>query len=225
MVSKELQRKSLPKSSISIPEAHKIDEFIAYDINTTPSTASLLNGIIVPRPIAFITSQGTDGVINAAPFSFFNIVSNHPPVLSLSIKNRKDGSLKDTARNILTIKEFVVNLCSVDLARALSVASDEFPSNISEITVTDLSLLPSEKISVPRVANSLAQMECLLYQVFHIEKGAVHLILGEVVKVHLHHSILNSQGKIDFKKLNPLARLAGLTFGSMDNFFDVPRGL
>jgi flavin reductase (DIM6/NTAB) family NADH-FMN oxidoreductase RutF len=209
-------------SNISIPAANKVEEFITYDMNSFDDPYHLLNSIVVPRPIAFITSYSPKGVINAAPFSYFNIVSTNPPILSIAIEKRK-GVCKDTSKNIASAKEFTVNVCSVNIAQALTLAAADFPSDISEIEITKLSLLPSEKISTPRIANTLIQMECVLSQIIKVGKGQVDLILGEIVKIHLHKDILNDDGRIDFEKLNPIARLSGSTYAKLSDFFNIPR--
>lgn len=207
-----------------LPEAHHFDDFQSQSIDKEPFTYNLLSSIIVPRPVAFVTTLGTNGVVNAAPFSFFNAVSTHPPIISIAIKQRT-AQRKDTARNIIATKEFVVNICSIEIAKAISVASGEYPPDLSEIELTKLSLIPSKKISVPRVANTLVQMECILDQVVEIGIDPVDLILGEVVAIHIHKDILNSQGHVDVEKLNPLARLAGSTYAKIHDFFDIKRGL
>jgi flavin reductase (DIM6/NTAB) family NADH-FMN oxidoreductase RutF len=165
-----------------------------------------------------------NGVVNAAPFSYFNVVCTAPAVVSVSIGHRQ-GQRKDTARNIIEKREFVINICSVELARAISLSAGDFPSEISEIELAQLSLIPSLHVSVPRVANTLAQLECVLHQVVGINDYAVDLFLGAVVKVHVHKKVIDTQGRIDVRKLKPLARLAGLTFAGVEGFFEIPRGL
>jgi len=196
------------------------NEFITFNPEEHNKSYSFLNAIIVPRPIAFITTQGKNGIVNAAPFSYFNAVCSQPTILSISIERRK-GHRKDTAINIFSTKEFVVNMCSVHLAKAVSQASKDFPPEVSEIDLTGLSLVPSQKILVPRIANSPIQMECRLKQSIEIEGSLCDLILGEVLKIHVHKTILNDKGHIDFEKLNPLARLAGTTYAQLSHFFDV----
>lgn len=200
-----------------------IENFTSYDLNGSHSS-NLINSIVVPRPIAFITSKGFNGVINAAPFSYFNIVCTEPSIVSIAIQQR-NGKRKDTARNIIAFKEFVINICSLNLAKSVSIAGGDFPPDISEVELANLSLLPSQKVSVPRIANTLVQMECTLDQVIEVKKGIVDLILGEIVKIHIHSDILKNNGYIDISKLNPLARLAGISYAKIDPFCEIPRGL
>lgn len=200
------------------PKANNKEAYITHDLEASDAY-SILNSIIVPRPIAFITTRGENGIINAAPFSYFNIVCTKPAIVSVSIE-RRQSIRKDTAHNIFTNKEYVINICSVDMAAAVSCASKDHPPEISEIDVTSLSLIASEKISVPRIANTLIQMECYLFQALEVGDLKGDLILGKVLKVHLHKEILNPNGQIDFKKLNPLARLSGNAYAKLDPFFN-----
>lgn len=201
------------------------EEFASYDLSNVSNSQLILNSLVVPRPVAFVTSQGENGVLNAAPYSYFSIVTGRPPIVSLAIQQKEGGVYKDTARNIFFSKEFVINICGIGMAKAISVASGEFPPETSEVELTHLSLFPSRKIRVPRIANTSAQMECVLEHSIYIEEGRVDIILGRVIMVHLHEKVLNQNGQIDFNKLAPLARMGGHTFGKVDNYFDVPRGL
>lgn len=204
--------------AILIPPAYANEEFVTQE----PHCTGILNSLIVPRPIAFVTTKGSNGVINAAPFSYFNIACTEPAIISIAIEHR-DGMRKDTARNILLSKEFVINICSHDIAHAVNFASGDFSAEISEIELTKLSLLPSHKISVPRIANTLAQIECRLNQIVNLGDKPAELILGDVVKIHLHQDLLSHNDRIDFSKLNPLARLGGSSYAKLSDFFDLAR--
>lgn len=206
------------------PKAYEAEEFLPYEIEGPIHANSFLNSIVVPRPIAFVTTIGPGGMINAAPFSYFNMACTNPPMLSIAIERRK-GIRKDTSRNIAERKEFVVNICSIDLAKAASIAGGDYPPEMSEIDLAQLSLIPSTEISTPRIANSLAQIECTLFQIIELGKDPTDLILGQIVKVHVHKSVLNNQGRVDFEKLNPLARLSGSTYAKLTDYFNIARGL
>lgn len=177
----------------------------------------LLNSIIVPRPIAFVTTIGANGVINAAPFSYFSVACTDPPIISIAIERRGEER-KDTPRNILYLKEFVVNICPLELAKTVSIAGGDYPPHVSEVELTNLCLIASEKISVPRIANTPVQIECILHQIVGVGRG--DLILGRVVNVHLHKEILNAQGRVATEKLNPLARIAGSSFAKVSDFIE-----
>jgi flavin reductase (DIM6/NTAB) family NADH-FMN oxidoreductase RutF len=203
------------------PKAHQKDEFIAHDLLGSSQQYTFINSIIVPRPIAFITTRGTNGIINAAPYSYFNAVCMQPPIISISIEWRS-GQRKDTAHNIFLTKNFVVNICSFDMANVVAQAGRDIPREVSEIELTELSLIASELVSAPRISNTPIQLECRFKTSFEIENKG-DLILGEVVRVHMLKEILNDKGHVDFAKLNPLARLSGPTYGKITDFFDVPQ--
>ena len=118
-----------------------------------------LIGSIIPRPIAFITTQSEDGVVNAAPFSYFNIVSANPPMISVSVQ-RRDGMMKDTARNIMNTKEFVVHIVDQGILRDVNETAAELDMDESEITRTHFTLVSSDKISVPAVNEAKIRFEC-----------------------------------------------------------------
>jgi len=205
---------------LSHPRARQKDEFITHDLIGSVKPYTFLNSIIIPRPIALITTKGTNGVVNAAPFSYFNIVSLQPAIISVSI-GWLNGKRKDTAHNIFSTKDFVVNICSIEMAQAVTQTSQDFPRDVSEIEVAQLSLIPSENISAPRISNTPIQLECRFNNSLEIE-NAGELILGEVVKVHLLKEILNSNGHVDVALLNPLARLAGQFYAKITDFFEIP---
>lgn len=206
-----------------LPKAYSAEEFVSTMIEGPAYSLSFLNSFVVPRPIAFVTTKSQENIINAAPFSYFNIVCTNPPILSLAIEKRK-GERKDTAKNILHTKEFVINVCSVEFAKTITVASCDFPPHVSEAEYLNLTLLPSKKISVPRVAHTLIQMECTFYKLVEIGNDPTDLLLGEVVYTHTHQSLLNENGRIDIKKLNPLARLSGPSYAALSSdFFEIPR--
>ncbi|MFC2049219.1 flavin reductase family protein [Chlamydiota bacterium] len=200
-------------------QSHPESAFVTHHLEGSTQPYPFLNSIVVPRPIALITTLGANGIVNAAPFSYFNAVCANPVILSIAI-SRRDGQQKDTARNIFASREFVINICSQHLASAVNLAGMEFPPDVSEIDMANLSLIPSQKISVPRIANTLIQMECRLYQSFEVTDQKINLILGEAVRIHIHKDILDSHGRIEIAKLNPLARLSGKTYATINDFFD-----
>lgn len=203
------------------PHVYNDTDFLTQSPDECPNSCSLLlNSIVIPRPIAFVTTLGATGIVNAAPFSYFNLVCTHPSIISLSI-GRKNNVRKDTSSNILATKEFVINICSTELAKAVSIASTDFSPDVSEVEIANLSLISSHIVSPPRIANTLVQMECVLNQVIEVGPNQTDLILGQVIKIHLHKDILNAQSRIDVAKLNPLARIAGPTYARVCDFFEV----
>ncbi len=172
----------------------------------------LLTGSILPRPIALISTVSADGYNNVAPFSFFNGVCSNPPTILFCPSIRvDDGSLKDTVNNIKSTKEFVVNIVSESFAQEMVATATEFNSETDEFEKAGLHLVPSIKINVPRVEESLIQFECKLNQIVHIGNGAPGsgaVVIGTVVLFHVDNNIYKS-GHIDLKGLNPIGRLAG----------------
>lgn len=139
----------------------------------------LLTYVVAPRPIAWVSTINKDGVVNLAPFSFFNALSDEPPILVISISKREDGKRKDTAQNILDIKEFVVNLVSYNIIKKVEITAKPYPPNISELEVSRLTPEPSRKVKVPRIKESPGFLECVLHS--HMELYQYDVFLGEVV--------------------------------------------
>lgn len=197
---------------------HRDNDFITKELEGL----ALINSIIIPRPIAFVTTLNDYGGVNAAPFSYFTIVCTNPVMISIAIE-RREGQRKDTAHNILTKKEFVVNICSMELAKTLSKASAPFPPHISEVDVVNLTLLPSKKTKVPRIAHTFIQLECHLERAIELGNDPSDLIIGNVLCSHIHKDVLNTEGVVDSKLLNPLARLGECNFSGIHSIFSVPR--
>ncbi|MGG1659330.1 flavin reductase family protein [Brevibacillus sp. NRS-1366] len=183
----------------------------------------LLIGCIVPRPIAWVTSLGEDGVINAAPFSYFNVASIEPMMVSIAIMRKPEGVMKDTARNILTIGQFVVNMVDVHNVDDMNQTSANYPPDVSEVEALGLDLQPSALVKVPRLAASRIHFECKLHQIVELGTPTTSdLILGEVVHVHVADE-LYEDGKIDAKAFSPVSRLAGHSYATLGELFDHPR--
>lgn len=184
----------------------------------------LLIGSIVPRPIAFITSKSNKNIINGAPFSYFNIVSSKPPLVSVSV-GRKNGEMKDTARNILENKEFVIHIVDEDNVKKINKTSASLPPDKSEIEFANLTLTESNFISVPGVKESKIRFECTLERI--IELGDEHsintdLIIGRIVCYHIDKAIYNN-GKININKLQPMSRLAGADYATIGDIHTIER--
>lgn len=143
----------------------------------------LLTKLVVPRPIAWVTSVSAEGVVNAAPFSFFNLLGSDPLAVAIGVGVKRDGNPKDTARNIESSGEFVVNLVNEETGEAMNVTAMEFPHGVSELTEAGLTAAPSVKVAVPRIAEAPAHLECRLAQI--VTMGTNRIVLGEVVHVGL----------------------------------------
>jgi len=167
----------------------------------------LITGVVVPRPIAWVTTLSNSGVVNLAPFSAFTFVSPKPPMLAISV-GRKGGIYKDTAQNILNNEEYVVHIADSSLMTAVHESSTEHPPDVSEVEELRLSTLPGERIKVPRLAAAPVAMECRFRQCLEFGETRSRLIIGEVLVFHIRDGLLNN-GKIETEALDPIARIAG----------------
>ena len=166
----------------------------------------LLAATLLPRPIGWVTSLGATGVVNCAPFSFFNAAGAAPPCVTLAIQPGAAG-LKDTARNILRAGEFVVNLVPYDLAEAMNLTCIDAPPDVSETDLAGLALAASARVAVPRLAASPVSYECRLLHDLETGPGQ-HLLVAEVLAVHVAdaHVIDAARGHIDGRALDLIAR-------------------
>jgi flavin reductase (DIM6/NTAB) family NADH-FMN oxidoreductase RutF len=168
----------------------------------------LLTNLVVPRPIAWVTSQSESGVINLAPFSFFNAVGSDPLYIIISVGRNDAGELKDTARNIQASGEFVVNLVTEDLFEAMNVSAAAFPSERSELAAANLHAAPSVRVGVPRVAEAQASLECKLFSAQSL--GANTLFIGEVVMFHVADHLMGP--RLHVENFAPIGRLGSPSF-------------
>jgi len=175
---------------------------------------------IIPRPIAFVTTISRGGVTNLAPFSFFNGVTSDPPTLSLSVSTKRDGSKKDTWRNIEETGEFVVNVVVPGLMDAVIIGARELPHDVSELDLAKLATLPSARIKPPRIADSPVQMECTLLKIVEVEETG--LILGRVVMFHAKDDVVDG-GRVDPRRLTFVGRLGGDSYCRVNDMFDLKR--
>ena len=170
----------------------------------------VLTGVVVPRPIAFVSSVSARGLINLAPYSFFNAVSYNPPTIVFSSSRHVRDKAKDTLANIEETGEFVVNVVVDDISEAMNRTAAEYPAEADEFQIAGLTAVPSHVVKAPRVAESPVNMECRLNQVVRIGSGLHEhgLIIGEVVLMHLRDDIIDGH-RINHQKLRPTGRLAG----------------
>ncbi|GAM14904.1 flavin reductase family protein [Mesobacillus selenatarsenatis] len=175
----------------------------------------LLQGSVLPRPIAFVSSQDENGNANLAPFSFFTVISANPMMVCFSPMRRgTDGAKKDTLKNIESTKEFVINIVSEEFVQQMNDCATEFGSDVDEFEASGLNKVDSVAIKPSRVKESKVHLECVLDQVLHFggeESGAGSLVIGKVVHVHVADDLYES-GRINSEKLNPVGRLAGATY-------------
>jgi flavin reductase (DIM6/NTAB) family NADH-FMN oxidoreductase RutF len=185
---------------------------------------------IAPRPICFATTIDLQGNINLSPFSFFNMFSTNPPVCVFSPARRvRDNTTKHTLDNILEVRECVINIVNYAMVQQTSLASTEYAKGINEFEKAGLTMLPSQLVRPPRVAEAPVQMECIVTEVISLGEhaGAGNLVLAEVKLIHIREEILDSEGKIDQAKIDLVARLGGDWYCRVtpENLFKVAKPL
>jgi len=182
----------------------------------------LLIGLVIPRPIAWISTWSANGVANCAPFSFFNVFSEDPPLCVIGINPRSDGRIKHSLKNIRRTREFVVNLVDEATANAMHLSSKEFPEEVSEFTETGLTPVPAQTVQHPRIAEAAACLECRLERVIEIS-GTRELVLGEIQLVHAREGIIDPQTKrISEKNYRPIGRLFADRYCTTRERFNLP---
>ncbi len=167
----------------------------------------LLSSLVLPRPIALLSTVGPAGVVNAAPYSFFNLMGDDPPILIVSLERRADGTLKDSTRNILDTGEFVVNLVDEALADRMHACSTAYPPAVSEPEVLGLDLVPSTAVKPPRLADAPAALECTLYQ--QIEIGTRRLLaIGQIHWLHVRDGVIDPDTlRVNMANYFPIGRM------------------
>jgi flavin reductase (DIM6/NTAB) family NADH-FMN oxidoreductase RutF len=185
----------------------------------------LLIGSILPRPIAFVTTLSKEGVLNAAPFSYFNIVTANPPMVSISV-GRVQGNPKDTSRNAMEAGEFVVHISDESYINEINQTAASLPPDESEVSLTGLTPIQSERIKVPGVAEANIRMECVLERAIQLggtdAMPACDLLIGRVVQFHITEALYD-QGHIDAQELKPISRLAGNDYAKLGEIFTLER--
>ncbi|MWC31028.1 flavin reductase family protein [Paenibacillus sp. MMS18-CY102] len=185
----------------------------------------LLIGSIIPRPIAFVTTLSEEGVLNAAPFSFFTIVTVNPPMVAISVQ-RKQGERKDTARNAIATGELVVHIASESYVEQLNATAANLPPDESEVMLAGLTPVASSRISVPGVAEASIRMEAVLEQAIPLggtaEQPAADLLIARIVQFHIEEPLYEN-GRIDPHGLRPVSRLAGNDYAKLGELFTVER--
>ncbi len=181
---------------------------------------NLLTNLVVPRPIAWVTSRDESGVVNLAPFSFFNAVGADPLYVIISIGRRENGAPKDTARNIRSSGDFVVNLVTEALLGAMNISAIEFPPDESELIAANLHAAPSARVQAPRLDEAMASLECKLHQ--SVELGANTLFIGEIVMFHISNQLLDS--RLHIHNFSPIGRLGSPSvYCRTADRFEIPR--
>lgn len=176
-------------------------------------TYKLMTGIVVPRPIAWITTRSGSGVLNVAPFSCYTIVSNKPPMLGVNI-GRKAGVRKDTGKNIHESGEFVINIANEDLLLPMHQSAVEHAPEVSEVELLGLRTAESERVATPRLADVPVSLECRLHSITPYGETGAEFYVGEVLMLHVRDDIIQD-GKIDTRLLRPVCRLGGPNYAHL----------
>ena len=185
----------------------------------------LLSGIVIPRPIGWVSSISEDGIVNLAPFSFFNAVGDDPPHVMFSV-GRSAKANQDTVTNVLTTKQFVVNMVTEELVEQMNMTAQAIPSHESEFEFAKLTPIPSFKVKPPRVKESPISMECELVHHYTLENnkfGGSTILIGRIVLFHIDEQMMLEDFKINMETYKPVARLAGSNYSKIGEIFSVKR--
>lgn len=183
-----------------------------FDFSTLSGhdTYKLLASTVIPRPIAWVITQSPEGVVNAGPYSFFNVLSGDPAIVAVGVGARSNGAIKDSGLNIRSGGQFVVNLVTMDHAEAMNVTAIDFPHGVDELAEAGLRTVASTKVAPPRIADSPVALECEHFQT--LEVGPERwIVLGRVVAMHIaDEAVLDaSRCYVDSAKLDLIGRMAG----------------
>jgi len=194
----------------------KIDNTLVY---------RLLTSIIIPRPIAWVSSISENGINNLAPFSYFNMVGDDPPHVMFSTR-RDNNSNKDTLNNVLAINQFVVNMVTKDLAEPMNASAAVVAADVDEFVLVGVTPVPSSLVKPFRVAESPIQLECELVHHYFLEdhqQGGACVLIGRVVMIHITDELLLDEARINNELYKPIARLGGSNYSEQGEIFSIKR--
>ena len=195
--------------------------------NIKPQTRyHLLTQTVTPRPIAWVLSANDDLSLNLAPFSYFNAMCSDPPLLAMSIGKKVDGEIKDTRRNMVSGRDFVVHIASAHQAAALNASSKTLGYGDSELKLAGLPVEPFEGCNVPRLSECKVAFHCEFYDVHELGAQRQAIIYAMIKRLYLNEEIVDQKDNrymINPKKLDPLARLGGSFFSSVGRVFSIKR--
>jgi len=187
----------------------------------------LLTGLVIPRPIGWISTVDENGINNLAPFSFFNVVGEDPPHVMFSTVRTGDKN-KDTLNNVLANKQFVVNLVTEDVVEQMNTTSNAVENAVDEFQLANLTPVSCELIKPKRVAEAKAHFECEMVHHYFLEdhkNGGACIVIGKVLMMHISDEILLENYRINLDKYQPVARLAGSNYSKLGETFSIKRNL
>ena len=194
---------------------------IDFESITSHQRYKLLTAAVVPRPIALVSTLAPDGLVNAAPFSFFNVFSEDPALAVLGLQHAPDGSIKDTTRHILDTGEFVINLVDRPLADAMAICAARLPTNLSEIEAAGLSVAGSHHVSPPRIAEAPISLECRTWEIRKITPTR-HLAIGEIVALSAREGLIDPETLyFDMDAYEPIGRLVANSYCHTSDRFEL----
>jgi flavin reductase (DIM6/NTAB) family NADH-FMN oxidoreductase RutF len=196
--------------------------------DTNAFRASLLNAIVAPRPIGWISTVAVDGVPNLAPFSYFNAISATPPIVLFAANAPADRHEKDTLANVRVVPEFVANFANYALREALNQSSAPAPHGVSEFGIAGLTPAASARVRPPRVAEAAVNLECRVMQIVDLPpQGPVErhcaVVIGRVVGVQIADGLLDADGRFNTAAAAPIARLGGFDYATLGEIFEMAR--
>jgi flavin reductase (DIM6/NTAB) family NADH-FMN oxidoreductase RutF len=178
---------------------------VDFERITSYQRYKLMASLIVPRPIALVTTLGPTGVVNAAPFSMFNMVGEDPPIVMISINRVKDGRLKDTAANILRTGEFVVHMSDEPMAQKMHDCGEAFPADVSELNAVGLTPVPSHSVAPPRILEAPVAFECVLHE--KLETESRYVFIGRIVRLAARNGLIDTEAwRVNLREYHPVAR-------------------
>lgn len=198
-----------------------------FDPNELEHTAvyKLLTGAIIPRPIGWVSTISENGINNLAPFSYFNAVGEDPPHVMFAT-GRGNNTNKDTLNNVLTTKQFVVNMVTEELAEQMNITAQSVAPHVDEFELAGVTPIPSQKIKPMRVKESPIAFECELVHHYFLEDhkhGGACVIIGRIVMMHFDDEVLSEHYKINLDTYRPISRLAGSNYAKLGELFSIKR--
>jgi flavin reductase (DIM6/NTAB) family NADH-FMN oxidoreductase RutF len=188
---------------------------VDFQAITSYQRYKLMASLIVPRPIALVTTLGAGGVANAAPFSMFNMVGEDPPILMLSINRLQDGRLKDTAANILASGEFVVHIADEAMAHQMHACGEAVPADVSELAQVGLTAVPSHRVRPPRILEAPVAFECVLHE--KLETDSRYVFIGRITWLAARDGLVDTEAwRVNLRDYHPVGRF-GASFYTRTN--------
>lgn len=194
------------------------------DPQTHQENYKLMTGLVVPRPIAWVTTLSPEGKVNLAPFSAFTFCCHKPPMITITVglhEYDRRGELKDTVVNILREREFVVNIANQTLLEALHASSAVYPADLSEVDALGLATCDSATIRTPRLADAPAALECRLHSTIELGEAGDRIVIGRVQMFQVADHLIRN-GKVETRELNPIARLGGPNYAVLGEILTMP---